>query len=130
MNLEFEISHFRTHQSVDILDAIGKDPDWKIFTETEERRNNYIKQLEQSVTFVCYAKNSFCGYVRALLDEGFAIYISELYVKPDYRNNNIGQQLIEMVKEKYDTLSVYALSDEDLYYQKKGYKKIGSIFEI
>ena len=30
----------------------------------------------------------------------------------------------------YSHLTVYALSDEDAYYEKLGYRKVGSVFEI
>jgi hypothetical protein len=62
--------------------------------------------------------------------EGFAIYISELYVVEKWRNNKIGQSLLERIKKDFSNLDTYALSDEDAYCQKKGYKKIGSVFEF
>ena len=65
-----------------------------------------------------------------MVDDGMALYISELFVKPECRNRKIGQKLIEIVKIKNRSVTVYALSDEDRYYEKKGYQKIGSVFEI
>lgn len=56
--------------------------------------------------------------------------MSELYVVKKWRNDNIGQVLLEQVRTDYSNLKMYALSDEDSYYQKKGYKRIGSVFEI
>ena len=116
------------HES-DVIAAISKDPDWYMFTN-EDVVDNYRESLKNSITYVCYKNNQFCGYVRALLDEGFAVYISELYVNPECRNQKIGQSLLEQVKNSYSNLDVYTLSDEDAYYQKKGYKRIGSVFEL
>ena len=65
-----------------------------------------------------------------MLDDGFAVYISELYVIPKWRNQRIGQSLLERVKSDFSKLTVYALSDEDAYYVKKGYIKVGSVFEL
>lgn len=77
-----------------------------------------------------YQDGAFGGYLRAVLDEGFAIYISELFVVPEQRNRDIGRSLIARVKTDFRHLTVYALSDEDAYYEKLGHKKVGSVYEI
>jgi hypothetical protein len=46
------------------------------------------------------------------------------------RNRKIGRTLISKVKSDFMNLTVYALSDEDAYYKKLGYRKVGSVFEI
>ena len=131
MNMDqFRIKAYRPEFGADVLAAIGEDPDWELLTKTAEKRDKYKKMLQRGAAFVCYDGASFCGHIRAVVDEGFAVYISELFVKPDWRNNGIGQRLIETVKTQYSALTVYALSDEDLFYEKKGYKKAGSVFEI
>lgn len=124
-----EITRYHRQYENDILTAIGKDPDWELFTNSQNR-NNYKKSLKNSISYVCYENSEFCGYIRAIKDDGFGIYISELYVVPNWRNKNIGQILIERIKNDHGNLTVYALSDEDEYYIKKGYNKIGSVFEI
>jgi GNAT superfamily N-acetyltransferase len=70
------------------------------------------------------------GYLRAILDDGFAIYISELFVVPEWRNRAIGRTLIAKVKMEFRHLTVYALSDEDAYYDKLSYRRVGSVYEI
>ena len=124
-----KISKYNPEHENDILSAISEDPNWDMFTN-DVTIDIYRKSLKNGVTYVCYNNNEFCGYVRALLDDGFAIYISELYVIPKWRNHKIGQSLLNQVKLDYSNLTVYALSDEDVYYEKKGYKKIGSVFEL
>ncbi len=124
-----EVSIYNPKHEVDVLEAISKDPNWDMFTN-DDSIDIYRKSLRKSVTYVCYTNNEFCGYIRALLDDGFAVYISELYVIPKWRNYKIGETLLKRVNIDYSSLTVYALSDEDTYYQKKGYKKIGSVFEL
>lgn len=124
-----EISKYKPEYEDDILRAIKIDPDWDIFTN-DDAIDNYRNSLKDSVTYVCHDNNEFCGYIRALIDDGFAIYISELYVIPKWRNRKIGRSLLERVKLDFSNLVVYALSDEDAYYEKIGYKKIGSIFKL
>ena len=124
-----KITRYKSEHEADILSAIRNEPDWDLFTK-DDAIDAYKRVLEKSITYVCYDDGEFCGYVRALLDDGFAIYISELYVLPGYRNQKIGRSMLKQVKVDYSSLTVYALSDEDAYYEKIGYKKIGSVFEL
>ena len=67
---------------------------------------------------------------KILLDDDFAIYISELFVVPEMSNRKIGRTLISKLRSDFSYLTVYALSDEDAYYEKLGYTKVGSVFEV
>lgn len=124
-----EITKYKQEDEKALLAAIKKDPDWDMFTN-DDAIGSYSNSLKSSITYVCYDNGDFCGYVRALLDDGFAIYISELYVIPESRNHKIGRSLLERVKTDFSGLSIYALSDEDAYYEKIGHKKTGSVFEL
>ena len=124
-----EISEYGPEHEDDVLAAIKKDPDWDIFTN-DDAVSLYRNSLRNSVTYVCSDNSEFCGYVRAFLDDGFAIYISEVFVIPKWRNRKIARSLLERVKNDFSSLAVYALSDEDAYYEKLGYKKTGSVFEL
>lgn len=90
----------------------------------------YRKRLLESITYVCYKGGAFCGFLRALLDDGVAIYISELFVVPEWRNRAIGRALMAKVNMDFGHITVYALSDEDAYYEKLGHRNVGSVFEI
>ena len=124
-----EILRYRSAHEKALFAAIKKDANWALFT-SDGAIDNYRKALKKSITFVCFDKSEFCGYLRALLDDGFAVYISELYVVPECRNRTIGRSLIAQVKKEFDSLTVYALSDEDAYYEKLGFTRIGSVFEV
>ncbi len=124
-----EISMYASEHEEAVLSAIRNDLNWDLFTN-DDAIDRYRTSLEKSVTYVCHDHGEFCGYVRALLDDGFAIYVSELYVIPKYRNRRIGRSLLERVKADFSHLTVYALSDEDAYYEKLGYKKAGSVFVL
>ena len=124
-----QISIYVKKHENDVLAALRTDPDWIEFTSTENIEA-YKESLFDSVTYVCYSNNEFYGFVRAICDKGQAVYVSELYVVKKWRNNKISQLLLEQVGIDYSNLKVYALSDEDTYYQKKGFNRIGSIFEI
>jgi GNAT superfamily N-acetyltransferase len=122
------IRYKREHEN-DVLSAIKADPDWDIFTNCAAA-DKYRKRLQESITYVCYEGKAFSGYLRALLDDDFAIYISELFVVPEMRNRKIGRTLISKLRSDFSNLTVYALSDEDIYYKKLGYNKVGSVYEI
>lgn len=118
----------REHEN-DLLSAIREDPNWDMFTN-DAAAEKYRNRLLESITYVAYEGKIFSGYLRALLDDGFAIYISELFVVPEMRSRKIGRTLISRLKSDFGNLTVYALSDEDIYYEKLGYNKAGSVFEI
>ena len=124
-----EILRYKPEHEDAVISAIKEDPDWDMFTN-ERAIGNYRKRLLESITYVCYDKGVFCGFLRALLDECIAIYISELFVVPEWRNRSIGRTLIARVKMDFGHLTVYALSDEDAYYEKLGYRRVGSVYEI
>ena len=124
-----EILKYKPEHEEAVLAALKKDPDWGIFTN-DDAIGLYKRSLKESITYVSYSKSEFCGFIRAFLDKGFAIYISELYVTPKWRNQKIGLSLLDRVKLDFSNLTVYALSDENAYYEKIGYKKIGSVFEL
>ena len=124
-----EILRYKREHEDAVISAIKEDPDWDMFTK-ESSIGNYRKELLESITYVCYENGAFCGFLRALLDDCLAIYISELFVVPEWRKRTIGRTLIARVKMDFRHLTVYALSDEDDYYEKLGYRKVGSVFEI
>lgn len=124
-----EIFRYRREHEDEVISAIKEDPNWDIFTN-EKAVDNYKKSLAESITYVCYENGAFGGYLRALPDDGFAVYISELFVVPEWRNRTVGRALIARVKMDFRHLTVFALSDEDAYYEKLGYRKAGSVYEI
>ena len=124
-----EILQYKREHEDAVISAIKEDPDWDMFTE-EQFISSYKKRLFESITYVCFENDVFCGYVRAFLDDYFAVYISELFVVPEWRNRTIGRSLMTRIKMDYRHLAVYVLSDEDAYYEKLEYRNIGSVFEI
>jgi len=93
-------------------------------------RSKYIKALESSITYIAYDENIVCGFVRCREDDGFGVYIYDLLVRKSYRGRKIGKSLIERVRHDFPDQPVYVMSGVDKYYEKLGYRKIGSIFEV
>ena len=63
-------------------------------------------------------------------DNGFGIYVYDLLVRKSYRGHGIGRKLIEYLCIKHPLDTVYVMSDVDEYYQKQGYRREGSIFQV
>lgn len=123
-----EILRYSIEHEDGLLDLLKREPDWHHYTAPD-----FIKTFRQSLldgdTFVCKHDREYCGYLRAITD-GLGLYISELYVAPSWRNRGIGRRLLKVFKQHNMGHEVYVLSDEDVYYEKLGHRKIGSIFEI
>jgi ribosomal protein S18 acetylase RimI-like enzyme len=93
-------------------------------------RAKYIKALESSITYVAWDGTLVCGYVRCREDDGFGVYIYDLLVRKTHRGRQIGKSLIEWVCQNFQDQPVYVMSDVDRYYEKLGYRREGSIFEV
>lgn len=96
----------------------------------ENLADKYKAALETSITYVACHGDVLCGYSRSLNDFGEYIYICDLLVMPAYRGQGIGRQLMKCISGDYPHEVVYVMSGVDEYYEKLGYKRAGSIFEL
>ena len=117
----------KTYES-ELIALLEKDPDWNSFT-CKGKIDVFKSALLSGLTYICKSQGKVCGYLRAMVD-GFGIYVSELYVAPASRNNGYGRGLLKELKQGHPDQVVYVLSDEDLYYEKLGYKRVGSVFQL
>ena len=93
-------------------------------------RDRYIKALESSITYIACDEALVCGYARCREDDGFGVYVYDLLVRKSYRGKQIGKILMERVCHDFPDQPVYVMSDVDPYYEKLGYRREGSIFEV
>jgi ribosomal protein S18 acetylase RimI-like enzyme len=108
---------------------IDEGDDWSDY-HGSVGRSKYIKALESSITYIAYDDNLVCGFVRCREDDGFGVYIYDLLVRKSYRGRQIGKGLMERVCQGFPNQPVYVMSDVDPYYERLGYKRVGSIFEV
>ncbi len=92
--------------------------------------SKYIKALESSITYIACDENLACGYARCREDDGFGVYIYDLLVRKTHRGKQIGKALMERVLKDFLNQAIYVMSDVDPYYEKLGYRREGSIFEV
>jgi len=93
-------------------------------------RDKYIKALESSITYLAWDDDLVCGYARCREDDGFGVYVYDLLVRKAHRGRQIGKSLLERVCQDFPNQPVYVMSDVDSYYEKLGYRREGSIFEV
>lgn len=122
------ILKYQKKNELELISLLGKEPDWSSFLG-DDAIDKFKNALLESETFLCESEGNICGYLRALVDD-FGIYISELYISPQYRGSGFGAELLERIKQEYPKQDVYVLSDEDAYYEKLGYQRVGSVFKL
>lgn len=124
----FEIFKYKKTHEEKLLSLLVIEPDWNSFT-SEDSIGKFKQALLNCETYICVVNGEVCGYIRAIVDS-FGVYISELYVSPSQRNQGYGRSLLVTLKDKYSDQDVYVLSDEDLYYEKLGLNRAGSVFQL
>jgi ribosomal protein S18 acetylase RimI-like enzyme len=92
--------------------------------------NKYVKALESSITYLAFDDDVLCGYARCREDDGFGFYVYDLLVQKAHRGRQIGKMLMEQACLDFPDQTVYVMSDVDLYYEKLGYQREGSIFIV
>ncbi len=123
-----QIEKYQKYHENDVLELLRIE-NWDEYI-ADDKVEAFREALARSVTYVAYDSGIYCGYIRGVLDENFAVYISDLLVRKECRNRGIGQKLLERVKADYSDINVYVLSDEDKYYEKKNCERVGSVFEL
>ena len=103
--------------------------EWKAYWHGAGK-DKYRKAISNSLVYVAYVGETLCGYVRCIEDIATGVYVIDLLVNPKYRGNEYGRLLMEKVVEDFPDTTVYVNSDVNPYYEKLGYKAIGTIFVV
>lgn len=122
------ILKYQKQHEDELLALLRNEPDWSSFV-SEGAIGTFREVLLEGETYLYESQGNICGYIRALVD-GFGIYVSELYVAPGCRGKGYGEALLGKVRQAHPNQNVYVFSDEDLYYEKLGYKRVGSVFQL
>ncbi len=124
------IKKYSTADEISLFDMLREEGDeWSVYYG-EEGYDKYSKALESSITYLAYEDRILCGYARCREDDGFGVYVYDLLVRKTYRGNQIGKLLMEQACRDFPDQPVYVMSDVDVYYEKLGYSKEGTIFEV
>ncbi|MFS0788190.1 GNAT family N-acetyltransferase [Shouchella sp. 1P09AA] len=93
-------------------------------------KEKYLQTLASSITLVAYEEGKLIGYARAIVDGAFHVYVCDLLVHKQARGHKIGRKLMTDFYERYPSHVVLVMSDVDMYYEKLGYQKEGTIFTV
>lgn len=96
----------------------------------EEHRVQYKAALSNCIVYVAYDGDALCGYCRCRDDDGYGIYIYDLLVGKAHRGQQIGRKLMMQLRADHPNALIYVMSDVDEYYEKQGFQREGSIFQI
>lgn len=118
----------KTTDEAAVMQMIADEDGWDY--ANADMYENYTQALEMSITYIAIIDEQVCGYSRSIDDCGFYIYVCDLLVKPEFRGNGIGKKLMEYIYGDYPTYTIYVMSGVDEYYEKTGYKREGSIYEV
>jgi len=124
------IKKYTPEDEAKLFDLIENEGDeWKAYWQGAGKEK-YRKAIADSLVYVVYVGETLCGYARCRQDEPTGIYVIDLLVNPKFRGNEYGRLLMEKVVEDFPDTTVYVNSDVNPYYEKLGYKAIGTIFKV
>ena len=115
------------NQLFDLIESEGEG--WGEYWQ-EPTKTNYIKALENAVTYVIFENDRLVGYAKTLND--YMIWIIDLLVHKDYRGKEYGKALMEHVCAEFPDKEVYVLGGNDVlsYYDKLGYVSEGVVYNV
>jgi len=128
--IQMIIKRYSTMDEIPLFDMFREEGDDWIDYHGAKGYDKYLKALESSITYLAYEDSLLCGYTRCREDDGFGVYVYDLLVRKTYRGKQIGKMLMEQACKDFPDQPVYVMSDVDLYYEKLGYRREGSIFEV
>jgi GNAT superfamily N-acetyltransferase len=99
--------------------------EWSCYYDKE---TEYSQVLADCIVYLAVDGENIIGYIRCRNDGAFDIFVYDLLVLKSYRGNGLGKRLIGTVATAYSNVNVYMFSDADGYYEKQGFKRVGSIF--
>ncbi len=124
-----QILEYKKERDEEKLMQMINDEDGWDYAE-DDKIEKYKKALQESISYVAYEKDELCGFSRSMDDAELYIFVLDLLVKPIRRGKDIGKLLMEQLCIDYPDRTVFVLSDVDPYYEKLGYQKEGSIFQV
>lgn len=126
----FTIEKYRETDWDQLLELMLREGDeWSDYT-SDETSEAYFEAINASETYVAFAEDQLIGFCRCRVDGIFGVYIYDLLVDKAFRGKKAAQMLMEQVCMAFSDQTIYVMSDVDGFYESKGYRKEGSIFEV
>lgn len=108
---------------------VSEGADWAGYHEATAWER-YRRALAEQMVLVAVDDGRMLGYLRAMNDFGFGIYVMDLLVARAARGRRLGRALLDVLRADTPGTEVYVLSDADGFYSRQNYRRAGTIFEI
>lgn len=105
-----------------ILNSV-KNENWQSFYE--ERKAEYKQALKVSCTLVVCEDEQYAGFLRAVTDGVFTLFVAEIVVDEAYRRKGFGRALIREASARYPSARIDLISDNDAFYLELGFHPVG-----
>ena len=112
-----------------ILELMRSEEDWSFYLK-DQVIEKYLLSLANSITYVACHEDELVGYSRSIDDFDTYIYVCDLLVHKQHRGQAIGKQLLDCLSKEFPKHEIFVMSDVDLYYEKLGYLREGSLFKV
>lgn len=129
MDKTWYIRPYQKGDTDELFAMMEKEDDWDEYCN-EQNKENYLRAVQTSITYLLFEEEKICGYARCREDDGFGVYVCDLLVDANCRGKNYGRYLMEQACKDFPEQTVYVMSDVDPYYEKQGYQKEGTIFIV
>lgn len=92
---------------------------------------NYLERLKKAIdnsetVFTAWDDGKLVGLINAIDDSELTVYVHYLCVDPEYQGQDIGQNLLQRIKEKYkDYLYIILIAENEpllKYYSQNGFE--------
>ncbi|ELK48862.1 GNAT family N-acetyltransferase [Halobacillus sp. ACCC02827] len=116
-----QVRSFLEHD-IDAVQQLNEKENWKVLVDRAEE--TLCSWLNSEPALVAVSDGEVIGYLRGLTDGTMTLYICELLVKEEYRNNGVAQQLLRTAHECYPETRMEMLATESSasYYTGQGFR--------
>ncbi|MGT2784452.1 GNAT family N-acetyltransferase [Streptococcus merionis] len=116
---------YREIQDSDIerLEELYQKEKWTSF------KSHMIQSLKDKSHWVIAEEDgNICGFARYITDGVLTVYLCELIVATDFRQQGIGRSLIQEIFSRHVGLRIDLASFNDDFYDRLSFRKIGSAY--
>lgn len=92
------------------------------------KRDDITFAFDNSIVYAGFIDDQLVAYIRALTDGFITVFVCELIVAKEYRNQGFGRELLNFMHDLYPLTRTDLISEADGFYEAAGFRKLGSGF--
>ncbi|WP_323703438.1 GNAT family N-acetyltransferase [Mammaliicoccus sp. Dog046] len=114
-----------TESDIQSIYNIATQEGWKTFSIAK-----ITQLLSKSHMIVIEIDDEIIGYTRYLTDEIVTLYIAEIVILNNHRNNGYAKELIQYLQDLYPSTRIELLSENNAFYEKMKFRNIGTGYRL